>query len=413
MKITILSTTTQADGSFSVSGVFWLTAPSNRIVPISTFISQVPQVSDADHLLLRQGSRVETPFTSGLFAAETVLADVHTTLQGMYDEAQTTLDSANPTLSGLIGASFDGATWSGGVALDPHWIVAQNPPRTADGRPRMAAEKSTAIRENFFSHDWADPTTWYQQSVYVASETATDSGDHLIYTLAHSNVIDTYHGKITQEDFLKDAAGHSYRVQVKVAGVDKVEQDPHFGTGGDYTVDYALGKIVFLSAQNPVSAVTVTYHYENGSRFTISSPSGFKLLIEQAEVQFSTDIDLKDSMIFEAVGIADYFLTPAQMSAYGIPAGIGYQISLQKFVYKSFSDFQNDAFKAYPSYPAMGDPTNWRAQKQPVTVFDWDYVSSFSLYSSKGMEIRMYLEHDIPCTGWMATATMYGTVEAE
>lgn len=288
-------------------------------------------------------------------------------------------------------------------------IVAKLP----DGRPRTSSEKSTSVRRNFYSHDWTDPTTWYEQSTYVASETATDSGDHLTYTLAHHNVIDLYHGKITLEDSIVDANGHSYRVHVSVNGVAKVEQDPHFGTGGDFTVDYAGGKVVFLVALDPADVVTVGYHYASGSRFTVKPPAGLKLSIEQAEVQFSTDIDLKDSMVFEAFGIADYFLSPAQMAAYGIPAGVGYKISLQKFTYKSFSDFQNDAFKAYPSYPAMGDPSNWRSQKQAVTVFDWDYLSSLYLYSSKGMEIRLYLQHDTPCTGWMATATMYCTVDSD
>lgn len=293
-------------------------------------------------------------------------------------------------------------------------------PKNSDGRPRTTHEKPLVSRANFYSHDWTDPTTWYPGSVYVSSETATDSGNHLTYTMAHANVIDTYHGKVTQEDTLKDAQGHSYRVAVTVNGTAVVEQDPHPASGGDYTIDYVHGKITFLVARNPADVVLTTYHWSdlshaNGSAsmFKVVPNAGSKLTLNQAECQFSTDVDPKDSILFEVWGVADFFLSSAQMAGLGIPAGIGYKIMLQRFVYKSFSDFQNDAFKAYPTYPIMGNPANWRAQPQPVTVFDWDYVASVSIQSTKGMEMRTYLQHDCPFAGWMATVTFYCTSEPD
>ena len=412
-QIIVLNNTTQPDGSFVVGGVFWLTAPTNLVAPNPTFKSQVPKISDADQLLLQQGAIVEAPFTTGLFAPSDTLTVVRAQLQNQLAEEQAVLDAKSPPIASLVGATFDGSAWSNPGPPSPDWLGAQIAPRTMDGRPRMSAEKNSAAKQNFFSHDWADPTTWYEQSVYVAGEVAVDSGDHLTFDLANKKIIDTYHGKITQEDALLDAAGRSYRVAATVNGSPKVEQDPFYGTGGDFTVDYDQGKIVFLAPQPSGATVAVTYHYEHGSRFTVKPSPGMRLTLEQAEVQFSTDLDLRDTMIFEAFGVADHFLTPSQMGAYGIAPNTGAMISIQKFVYKTFSDFQNDAFKAYPIYPAMGLPGNWRSQIQPVTVFDWDYVSSLELCSSKGMEIRMYLEHDEPCVGWMATATMYCTTEIE
>jgi hypothetical protein len=294
-------------------------------------------------------------------------------------------------------------------------------PCTSDSRVRFSAEKGSGSRTNFYTCDWTDPTTWYQASTYVANETTTyDAGDtaNKTWLLAHSPVIDNCHGNITQEDFIKDAAGHSYRVAVTVGGAAKVEQDPHFGTGGDYTVDYLHGKILFLSAQDPAAVVVVTYHYVNmapangtASKFVIAPTAGKRLVLSLAECQFSTDVDMTDSVLFEIWGIADFFLTSAQMTAYGIPAGVGYKINLQTFVYKALSDFQNDAMRAYPTYPSLGNPSNWRSQVQPVTVFDWDYVTGSAIQATKGMEIRVYLQHDKPFNGWMATATLYMTSE--
>jgi len=289
--------------------------------------------------------------------------------------------------------------------------VVRAKPRTDDGRLRTTSEKTTGQRTNFFSHKYNDPTTWYQKSIRVIEEVATDVGAHTTYTLSHDTIIDTYHGKLTQEDDLRDSGGNSYRVVVKVDDVTKVEQDPHYGTGGDYTINYAAGSITFLSAQDANAVVEVTYHYATSSCFTIAPPANTKLQLDIAEVQFSTDINPTDSIQFQVWGIADFFLTPAQMSAYGIPYGIGYKIQLQKLVYKTMVDFLNDAFRSYPTYLALGDSSNWRAQLQPV--FDWDYLSSVFLFSSKGMEIRVLLEHDVPYEGYLATATFYCLVEAE
>ncbi len=298
-------------------------------------------------------------------------------------------------------------------------------PRTSDGRLKTAPEKTEGDRVNFFSCDYTDATTWYPQSIRVVAEAATDLGAHTAYALSHSPIIDTYHGRLTGEDNLVNTQGQSYRVIVTVtpqggSAIAKVEQNPHFGVGGDFTVNYDTGTITFLSPLVATDQVNVTYHWVNlalangtASRFTVAPAPGKKLSLELAECQFSLDIEPNDSIIFEVWGIADFYLTAGQMAAYGIPYGIGYKIRLQRVVYKAFSDFQNDAFKSYPSYPAIGSSNNWRSQKEAVMIFDWDYLTSISLLSSKGMEIRIFLEHDTAFGGWMATAAFYCKSESE
>jgi hypothetical protein len=286
-------------------------------------------------------------------------------------------------------------------------------PRTADGRERTASEKSSANRTNFYTHDFTDPCSWYPKANRVVDETATDSGNHTTYTLAHVNVIDSYHGRLTQEDDLLSTAGHSLRVAVKVNGVSKTEQDPHYGTGGDYTVNYELGHVIFTSAKSAEDVVTVTYHYATTSVFTVKPDAGKQLLIDIAEVQFSEDINPRDTVLFEVWGIADYFYPPMYVGNYPGQIPPGTLVRLQRLAYKSMSDFHNDAFRSYPSYPALGDPNNWRAQSQPVTTFDWDYLGSVALSSAKGLEIRVSLEHDEPYDGYMATATFYCRAEED
>lgn len=282
------------------------------------------------------------------------------------------------------------------------------PPSTADGRPLLATSKADVAKKNFFTHDWTDPTTWYEQSVRVTNEVATDSGDHLTYNLAHVNVIDSYHGKLYQEDWLKSAAGATLRVAVTVNDVAKTEQDPHFGTGGDFTVNYALGKIVFLSALAAEDVVKVTYSYATNSRFTIKPDAGKTLMIDFAEVQFSADVQLTDTIKFQPYGYVDVF-APQYLQANGGPYAPGTLIPLgNPLIYKSMTDFQAEATRAYPTYPALGG-NGWRGTPLPVVVLDWDYVSATVLRSDYGMEIRVFLEHDTPFNGWYGTATFYCT----
>lgn len=426
IQIIILSSMTQPDGSFTVSGVFWLVTPSNNITPNPKAKSLVSNIDTANLTALQNGTMVEETFTSGGFASGTSSADVQSALQTLFSTAQTALNNTNSPITGLVGTAYNGSAWATPTFV-PAPAVSQPvtlftsigaSPLTPDGRIRMAAEKSIASRTNFYSHNWCDATTWYQPSVYVASETATADGYYTVYSLAHSPVIDTYHGKITLEDQLKDSLGHSYRVTVKVDSYTKTEQDPHYGTGGDFTINYNTGKITFFTPLSSGNVVTVTYHYVHNtgdgtaSRFVMTPVAGKKLTVQMAEAQFSTDVVLNDTTMFEVWGIADYFLTSGQMTALGIPAGIGYKINLQTFVYKTFNDFQNDAFRTYPTVDAIGG-SNWRAQPVGMTVMDWDYIASTYLHSAQGMEIRAYLQHDVPMGGWMCTVTFYCASENE
>lgn len=112
LQIIILNTNSQLDGSFSVSGVFWLTAPINNIVPLPNFQSQVPFIDSNNLLSLQYGNIVEQTFNSGLFISGTILSDVQTSLQSQFNDAQQALNSINSPISNLIGRVFDGYTSS-------------------------------------------------------------------------------------------------------------------------------------------------------------------------------------------------------------------------------------------------------------------------------------------------------------
>jgi len=313
------------------------------------------------------------------------------------------------TLDGLVAAhSGVPVLFSSQVEL----VTPSGSPLSTDsvGRLRTSSEKSYLSKKTIFSHDWTDKTTWYPNSVYVESEVATNSGDDTTYNLANQYLIDNYHGKLSGERNLLDGSNRGYRVNVYINDVLKTEQDPHLGSGGDYTINYAAGSITFLSANSGSDVIKCDYHYATDSVFSLIPDSGKSLQIMAAEVQFSTDIEITDSVIFQPFGLVDVFAPQLVGTGEGqIPSGTKIPID-NPLVYQTIRDYQNDSVRAYATYPPIGG-NSWRGCTQPVAVFDWDYVSSTPIHNQYGMEIRVWLEHGIPLGGTFATVTFYCNIE--
>jgi hypothetical protein len=303
-------------------------------------------------------------------------------------------------------ANYD-ETFSSQTLIDAHnaertefentWKNKGNKPTksaTSKGMPVVSIWPTEGTRKTFITGNWCDKTTWYQKAVRVVDEVATcnNVGTYTQYGVSHTYLIDTYHGKISQEDFLKDASNNSYRVVVKVNDVVKTEQDPHLGSGGDYTINYATGVVTFLSPLLLTDVVKVTYHYANGSEFVVKPDAGKVLKIRTAEVQFTKDIVITDTVKFQLYVGGSPYTDPV--------------------TYKTLMDYINEANGAYPEIAAMGG-SSWRNLPQAVVTFPWNYQAVTELKSSLGMEIRIKLEHELPFTGTTATATFYCLSENE
>lgn len=277
-------------------------------------------------------------------------------------------------------------------------------PKTNANILRVVSEKTDIDRITLITHNWADSTTWYEQSIRVVDEIPANMGDNKSYKLNHTYIIDTYHGKIFGEDILKNSDGYNYRVSIKVNEQLMFEQDPHYGTGGDFIINYVDGYIDFINELSPSDEVKVTYCYQNGSRFTLKPPTSKEFKLTLTEVQFSSDIELSDTMIFATYGYAGIF---APQLGYPFTTLIPIQI----IKYKTIQDYIADSVRSYPIISALGG-NNWRGMNHDIIIFDWDYVSAATLHSTYGMETRIYLEHNIPIQGSYATATFYCTIES-
>lgn len=240
----------------------------------------------------------------------------------------------------------------------------------------------------------------------MSGEQLVDSGDNLTYTSSNTNWIDTYHGRLSDENL---SSLTLYRVSVTVDSNSVTEVDPHSGQG-DYTVDYANGSVVFQTAQAPAAVVEANYHYATTSTWTMAPTSGKVLRISNVEVQFSTDIILQDSVLFQAYGYVDVF-APHLMTTADPPGPLppGTKIPLgDAKMYKTMQDYINDAQGSHPLVPAVGGG-GWRGMDSDLIIFRWPYKErgSTDLVSSYGMEIRISLEHDQQFSGGKAIATFH------
>lgn len=256
-----------------------------------------------------------------------------------------------------------------------------------------------------FTHDFCDKTTWYGDSVRVVGEAVgTGDGSTTIFDLANDFVVDTAHGKVSNEDYLIPTAsqtGSTYRLIVKVNGVTKTEEEFGLSAPNDYSVDYATGVITFHTAPANGAAITADYFYSPpnaGSAMYFRPPSGGVLTITQVELQFSTDVVMNDEL---DNGVFTY--NPGLGAP---PAKFLYPLSQVKI--KRTRDLVNWSSDPYPGIPAFGGGV--RGHTNPWVELHMDYISPLVLPAAAGAELRIWLKNHIPFGGEFAAATVRGTV---
>lgn len=323
--------------------------------------------------------------SDAIFAADVQPGADFTDWQANFEAGSTVVLNEDVALANIIGL---GAPITAPLSANNYQQVSVHPPEN---------DKKT-----FYTQNWADPTTWYEGATRQVDTVLNNTGDDTTYVVpswaATKHIIDVSHGKMTNEHLLLDAASNSYAVTVKVNDVVKTEQDPHLGSGSDFTVDYDAGEVTFLAALAPADVVKMTYHLVDRSAgdgsascWTLKPATGKILEITKVEVQFSDNIVLSDSVVFQAyIG--------------GTPVG-------PADVYKTMMDFYNDANGAYPVMPALGG-TGWRGCLEAVYALPWQYQSVTKLASAINLEVRLCLKHDVPfgtdnANPATATATFY------
>lgn len=289
--------------------------------------------------------------------------------------------------------------------------------RTSDGIPlsappaRQSADNATLVamvgREGTekisATHNLCDPTTWYTGSVRVTENLSGSSGD-TVFSGSYPNWIDLRHGRVLGEHLFSEA----YDVIVTVDGVTQSMRAPYASSGGDYQVLYSSGAVEFFS---PVTGtVEAIYSYSKHSHWTLEPDPGEAIDIEQAEIQFSKDAIINDTINMEVWGYVQVF-APQLWVGMGGPYPTNTRIQLEVSPYMRFEQFIDEALGSYPVIPPVGGPT--RGITSEVYGFPFNYNAVRRLWSKYGMQLRVCLANDKAVNGERATATFYMTSRPE
>lgn len=249
--------------------------------------------------------------------------------------------------------------------------------------PMVAIYKPEGSSGSIATHDWCDKTTWYGSSVRVLGEelslTANESGKE--YDSTNQYWIDLVHGKKSDEDEISTP----YLAKVYVDAVLKTEVT-------DYTVNYASGLVTFIEVQTGV--VTADYSYATNSTFKLAPDAGKVLILEHAELQFSTNINLQNQFIDFEIWV---------YNPYNLPNKFMYK----RKRYKNIKDVINSANLGQGVIPAIAGLTN------DIVVLPFNYATIQPLQSSVGAELRISLSNNVPFTGEFSTATFYVVSQTE
>ncbi len=261
------------------------------------------------------------------------------------------------------------------------------PARQSDGAI-LVSEGANLAGSEFIraSHNFADRTTWYGDSVRVSDETLVDSGDGLTWNSEHAVWIDLVHGKILAEE---DLTGYS--VVVKVDGVTQTMRDPFaddFEDGGDYYVDYRSGDVIFEVSQAG-HTVTASYSYENGSGWYLSPSTGKLLFLKEAEINISSDVELNDTI---------QYLIQAYVPGYG-------WVTVGSAEYRAGWQIIQECRGNHPVIPAFGGTA--RGTQHDVYQIPFVYVADRELKSSQGIRLNARLKAHKEFGGEHASITFY------
>jgi hypothetical protein len=286
--------------------------------------------------------------------------------------------------------------------------ILNRPPETAstsDGVLRVSTEKAEGSRATFISPDWGDKRTWYQQSTPHINIALYDMGDGYTFAIdpdGYHPMVDNFHGRYSDEDFLRTKDGFVPRAQVYVDGYSMEEQDPHYGVGGDYVIDYSKGWVTFF--HQPEGSPTIDYFSPDTSMWIVRPNPGKKLKLVRAEVQFSRNSRLNDSVVFQVVGNVEAFAPHLVNNPF--PPGTKIPLA-NPTIYKTMMDYINESNGALPNIPKTEHPSPcWRDLLDDIVTFPWDYQTLTLLSSAGGMEIHISLQHEEEFDGH-ATATLY------
>lgn len=277
---------------------------------------------------------------------------------------------------------------------------------TSDGVPYVTVlPDKDGVTNTVVSPNLCDRNTWYASSQRVINEVLS-TVDNINYTSANTHWIDLRDGNLTNGHRIAD----TYKFEVSVNSIVMQHSD-RGGHGGDYTISPDTGIITFRNQLQPSDVVTATYSHSVDSNWVIEPSPGCTLVVKGVEVQFTDDVDITTTAVFQLLGAVEHF-RPDLIVENGGPIPSGTIIPLSTSRYETMYNYIEESRESLPIIPAIGGDS-WRGMPMSMVVYKWPYTNlhgqPIRLDSSKGMSIAIYLENHIPLGGTRATATVYSS----
>lgn len=181
----------------------------------------------------------------------------------------------------------------------------------ADYVPQFALSPRIGSEIVIGTHNFADKTTWFGDSVRIEDQpmSAKDGYDGYVWKCdGYTNWIDMVTGRIHNQEKWSGEVSHGYTVKITVDGYEKTVCPPFIfdSSGGDYWIDYDRGEVHFFESLTG-STITASFSYATGSSFCMKPYAGKTLRIEDAEADFSQDCVLNTKFGYIVVGYVDVF----------------------------------------------------------------------------------------------------------
>jgi len=239
--------------------------------------------------------------------------------------------------------------------------------------PKTSTVKPSGNATTVTTHRWTDKCTWYTDAVGVTLETLTTS-DNLIFASSNTHWIDLVNGRVFKENDISSP----YIVKVYV---DSIEV-----TAG-FTIDYEAGGVVFVSDETGI--VEVDYYYATTSTFKIIPDINKVITISDSEVQFSDNIVFTSPICFE-IWVYD-------------PNDLPNKVLYKSIKYKNIFNVIDSSDGISSTMPAITSA----GMTQDLHSLIFNYKTVTELKHSKGAELRIKIEDNMPLTGEYCTATFY------
>jgi len=293
----------------------------------------------------------------------------------------------------------------------------------SQGRMPSANFKPDVNSDPVVSHNWCKPESWWAYAVQKTEVSCNDvslsqdpvADARTVWTPApgyndaaadppeRTEMINLRWGQVSTANMIPSRTSYYPVVEVDTGSgwvvqteEDKDEAYETQAPSNDYAIDYANALITFHAALPEGASVRVSFWVPTSSAWVLFADPGKIIRIDEVEVQFSTDVGIRDTFLFKTrLGDTETNLaTPRE--------------------YPTLGAFVDEANRHY-HIPAR-DIGHWRGQALGCDVHAWDYKGLKSMTSQAyeaapgvwlPVKLTIQTENHKPAAGMRATVTVY------